>query len=524
MNPDVPNFERRFMNAHRRLRWRAGLRAAIRLLPWLQVAWVAFWLADRFDILPFEWPVLPSALAFLGIAAVALAWAWWRAPAERDAALVLDRCLGTRELVTAAQTDSSHPLVVLARGQAAAALTDDAVAKALPWPGWRTWRGAVFGGAAALLAVFVPWPFLGAGAVPAIAPAVTETAQSIEEELVEMLQEAEGLEGAFAEEALERLEELVQEMQNGEITTTEEAFVALNDFAQELAELEKEDRTGRQLANTVEEMAESPLGADLARALSEADSEAIREALERASEALSAADAQAQAEQRLQERLAEQLDVMSQQMEAIAEMMELEGNLEEAEALRELAEALQEGDVERAQELMESPEMAEASRMVGEMAGDQELRENLNNLLQQSRAQLGGQPQQLGNSEGPGDQTTNRQVGRGESGNPMIRDRNSDETADQQGEFESFYDSQLLDADTLEKMRIAGETGGEGELLSQVGRGLGQDGGLQRSLSAGQGAAAGGGERAMDIEDVPRGYRDLVRSYFRRNPPGNGDQ
>ena len=525
---DPSVFETRFRRALRRLRWRSAVHATASALPWLQAAWLAAFLIQRLG-----YPLLPQAWTLTALAAlllVQLGLRLRRAPAGRSAALVLDRCLGTRELVTAAHEEAaseeprvtSHPFARLARQRAAAALTPDRVTAALPMTPWRGWRPAMLGWVAIVLAPFLPLRQPGVEATEVIDPVVEQTAQTLAEELAPLVAETAAMERPQAEEALERLQELVDEMRQGELPTVDEALVALTRFEETLRELTR-DTAASGFDALVQDLAAEPLAADLAQAMSAADREALRESLQRMGEALTGPEARSEAMQRQIERL--QLRLME-----LADLLAADGEAELADALRELADALAAGKLDEARELLESSEIAGACQAGGDRAGSERLGNQLAELMQLGRFLLGQDPQTLSRTGSPvpslssspsgpypGTATTHLEESGYTAGDPILRDRRSPETAGWQEDFAALYESRLSRGEG-EALHIEGEVGGAGEMLSQTGRGLGVTGEGSLPLRPFGEAAAGAAERATDMESVPLGYRHLVRRYFERNP------
>ncbi len=500
------------------------------MAPWLELAWLGVFLLGRAG-----WPVMPGWLAAAGLATVlvtGLGWRLWRAPSGRDAALVLDRRLGTRELVTAAteSTSGKHPLARLARRRAAIALERSSVATALPFAGWRSWRPAILGGAAVVLAFFLPLRSPGMlAAAEAIDPVLENAAETLAEELEPLIEEIVDSERPEAEEALGRLQELIEEMQTGELETVDDALVAVNRLEQTFREL-SDEAAGEQAGfdQLVEDLGSAPLSADLATAMTDGDRQALREALDRMGEALTGAEARDAAMER-------QMALLEERLSELARLLEQSGESELAAAIRELLEALQQGDLEKAREMLASEEVAGACQAAGEQASDERLGMQLAELLGLGRYLLGQTPAELGSRDGdgggdgtgrgsgphPGTETTHLETRGYATGDPILRDRQTSEAGDWQLEFESRYGSQLERA-SGEDLRVSGRTGEAGELKSQVGRGLGVRG--EGSLPLGAFATPGAldPERAADLESVPLGYRDLVRRYFKRQPtPGD---
>ncbi len=533
------SFERRFRRALRHLKQRSALHAAARIVPWLELGWLAAFVLGRAG-----WPIVSTPWAAAGLAAVLLAGValrLWRAPAGRDAALVLDRGLGTRELVTAAHEAAGerHPFARLARRRATVALTPPAVAAALPFVGWRGWRPAILGTAAVVAALFLPVPPEGAAAARAIEPVVEETAETLARELEPLAEEVAESQRPEAEEALERLRQLIDEMQGGEIETVDDALVAVNRLEQTFREL-SDEAAASGFEELVQGLGAEPLSADLATAMTEGDRQALRESLHRMGEALTGPEARSAALER-------QIEVLKERLSELAGLLEMSGESELAAAVRELLEALEQGDLEKAREMLESAEIAGACKAAGDRAGTESLKGQLAELLGLGRYLLGQGPAGL-DSEGAGSQGSGSQGSRSQgsraatvrkldsrgphpgtetthleaegyaTGDPILRDRQTAETASWEVEFESMWQSRLERGEG-EDLKVSGRTGEAGELLSQAGRGLGMRGEGSLPLKPFAAAGAGDAERAADLESVPLGYRDLVRRYFQRRPP-----
>ena len=520
----TPTFEHRFHRARRRLRGRRVLRTTAKLLPWLQLTWLAVFLGQRFGLIALP-AVQGAAAGLVTILVCGAARSFLRSPKGHDAALLLDRFLGTRELVTAAHEASAkhgHPFHRLTRERAAVALARAADAGLPPLTAWRRWRPAALGLVALfLLALLPPLRQQASASVHQGDPVVEATAKTLAEELAPLTEQAGGIDRPEALEALERLRQLVDEMQRGDLPTVEDALVALNQTEQALASL-RDEMAVDGLDRLVEDMAAEPLGAELARAMTGEDRDALRETLRRMSKALSGAEARDAVAQRQVERLADRFEEM-------AERLEQQGLGELAAKLRELAEALRSGELERARELLESEGVAKACSAAGGQGEGDKLSQELADLLRLGRYLLGQEaPQKLaaeggsgqGRGSGPraGRGSTNREADRSyTTGDPLLRDRQSTRSADRNGQFEALYDSRLADGETSNDIRVLGQVGEAGEMMSETGRGLGVDGGVSLPLRPFAGATAGAPEGAMDLESVPLGYRDLVRGYFRRN-------
>lgn len=536
-------FEPRFHRAERRLRGRAMLRAMAAVLPWLQGAWLLFFVGGRLGFweLPLTWAFALLTVALL----LTTLWSARRAPTGRDAALVLDRRLGTRELVTAAHeaagnisgttagtpngtTTALHPAVELTRGRAAAALAGDAVARALPLTAWGRFRPVLLGFAAALLAFFLPPLGEQASAtLTAPDPAVKDTAEILAEELAPLAAEVAELERPEAKEALARLEEMVEEMRRGALPTSEDALVALAETEEALTDL-RQEMSAEELGDAVQEMGTEPLAADLTAALSEMDRDALRDSLRQMAQAMSSEEARQRGAQ-------QQLASLAEKFDQLADALEQSGRQDLADVVRELARALEAGDLKRAAELLASAEMLAAMEFTAESGTCDRVGNSMAELLQTARYLLGrekptalanqGQSQPgTGSGPMPGTGSTNREVEGYATGNRMLRDRQTTETSSRTGEFEALYESERMAAENLTDVRSQGQMGAEGELLSEEGRALGMEGASSLPLQPFSGSAAGAPERAKDLESVPLGYRGLVREYFERNDQSRNGQ
>ena len=522
-------FEARFRGALRHLRWRSVVHGSAIVLPWLQASWLALFAGRRLGLV--AWPDARILGGLAAILAATLAYRLWRLPGGRDAALVLDRGLGTRELVTAAQEEpalADRSVARLARRRAAAALARPRVKAALPLTGWRGWRPAILGLVAILLAPLVPVRQTGATAAEAIDPVVERTAEQLAEELEPLADDPVLEERPEAAEALARLQEMVEAMRDGEMQTVDEALIAMTRLEETVHQLTRSE-SGRGFDDLVRDLADEPLSADLARAMTEADAQALRESLERLAGALTAPEALQEAMQRQVERLADRLA-------ELAELLAANGERELGEALRELVEALADGDLEKAAELLRSEEVGGACRVGGSQAGGERLSAALAELTQLGRYLLGRDPRG-GRSPGaadvqpfsasgagprPGTTTSDREAASYAAGDPLLRDRRSAATADWQEEFEALYESRLESGGGAD-VRFDGQVGAGGEMLSQTGRGLGVRGGGSLPLRPFATPGAGAEEQGADLESVPLGYRDLVRRYFERRDAATRD-
>jgi hypothetical protein len=508
-------FDDTFHRAERRFRWRAALRAAALALPWLQAAWVAVYVLARFARADLSLPVVLTALTV--VLAAAVAWGVFRSPAGRDAALVLDRRLATRELLTTAYEagawqEGGSPLARLARQRASAALAASAVATALPLVAWRSWRPTWVSTVFVVAAFLLPLPAPEAEATPTVDPAVTRAAAELAQELAPLAEEVTELDRDEAVDALRHFQEVADAMRSGEIATTEAALVALSAMEQELAELREgaaQDSLGdSELTELVRDLGSDPLSAEMARAMTAGDRAALRQALDRMAEAVDAGEARDAARQQELSRLAERL-------ERLARHLDKRGEGELAETLRELAEALRTGDLKRASELLGSEEVALACEKGGRLSKGSNMATTLARLVDLGRFHLGQTPLQGPGAEA-GRGSTNEEVEGKKTGGPNLKNRQSDATSDRQGSFEALYDSRLRRAEDSLDLRVSGQVGEKGELLSEPGLALGTvgEGSLPlRPLPAG---TAGADEQAVDLEDVPLGYRQLIRTYFDR--------
>ena len=532
---DSEQLEQRFRRLVGHLRRRAVLTAAARWLLPLQLVWTAFLVAWRLgwtQTSPFS-AAVPGGLAaiFLGALAVAA----WRSPRAPAAALLADRRLSTRELLTAAaETDPGdrHPLVRQVRRRAREALDPARIGTAFPLTRPAAWRSAFLGLAVLALALLVPAPAEVSAEVP-VDPVVAETAEALAEELEKLADRLDSVDRPQTEDAFQRLEELVEELQSGEVATVEEALVELASFEESLSSM-RQPAAADGLDGLIRDLAAEPMAAELAEAMTEGDAAALREALQGLAESLPASEAEAK--QRRQS-----LDSLAQRFADLAAALDEEGRWAEAALLRQLAEAVRDGDFQRARELLGSSEMAGACQLgvgggrggSGGGGGDSdELGDEIRELAQLARHLLGsGRPRELaragapqdgargrGNGPGPGTDSTHTEGEGYETGDSIVRHRQSGDTSDRTGEFEALYDSRLLDPEDTEDVRTSGEVGEAGAMLSREGRGAGVDGPASLPLRPLSSAAPGAPETATDLESVPLGYRHLVRGYFERAP------
>lgn len=480
-------------------------------------------LADRFRIdLGSPWPVLGAGAA--AVLAWALLRAWMRRPSPLKMALLLDRRLGTREVLAAAVEAgpaASHPLLVEARQRASRALQRPDAAESVRLPGLRSWRAVGLSLLALLLVPLVPG--LVAPPTPAAdpAPQLVEAGEALAEEVKRIAEDLPELMDDETEQVFEQLERLAAELRSGEKTSLEEALLALDQAEQAVRELESKRGAAAQraLGSLLDELEQDPFAGDLARALADGDEAALREALERMARALPADQAEAMAQ-------IEQLQELTERLQRLADQLRELGHEQAAEQLEELIEAIRNYDLDRARELLGTPRMVDTCRALGGALG-RELFEALN----LARYLIGSghiPPLEAGESADgagdgragpfPGTGSTNEQAEGYETGDPLLRNRISDETAERLGRYEALYESHIVEAESWVDVRAPGELGTQGGFSLQEGRALGTAGEAGPAPSVPPFAAPGSAERAAELERVPLGYRGLIRRYFSREP------
>jgi predicted transcriptional regulator len=362
-------------------------------------------------------------------------------------------------------------------------------------------------------------------APPPETPAVVaETGEEIEKALEELRGRLEEEGRPESADLMERLDTLADEMQRGEVTSLEEALAALDRMETQTAALGRDaEEMGRSTGfeEILKELAEDPFTREMSSALASGERRALRRALERMAGAMTGDQARDLLQGRMLERLASRLMEMSR-------MLRMAGESELASILKEAAEALRAGDLDRARELLQSPALLEAlEAAAGQGGGPQsQMARDLSNLIQHARYMLGmgslkplekpGQCEHGGGGPWPGKGSTNEQAGGYITEDPLMRDRQSNETSGMTGDWEALYDSQVLEAESWEDVQASGKVGPSGEVMSEVGRSLGTRGEATLPLRPLAAPAAGRAEGAADLERVPPGYRDMVRRYFQR--------
>lgn len=507
----------------RRLQLSQALRVAFRLLPVLLLGLLVREILARRASLPSGSFAAAAAGGLFVLVVSSVIGAFLGVAGRPAVALLLDRRLGTRELLSAAVDagpGASHPLKREARRRAVALLGSSEARRAFPLV-----RRAELGRAAWPLPLLFLVPLVPAvptgraGSDPPVPRAVTEAGRYL-------AREADALQARLDRQGraeLARLKELARRMERGEVGSRVEALAALERLERSASRGRGPESAGAAapLRAALASLARDPPGADLARGLTGASGEELRRALQRTASTLEKPPWADRA--RDLGRLAERLDAVASELERL-------GEAEAARALRELAGALRRGDVRRARELLASAGVAQACREAGARCdGTAGASRELAELVNAARYLLGdGNPprlqQQTARREddpsanrraGPyaGIGSTNEEGPGYRTGSPVLRDRQSDETSGKTGAWEARYPSEGAKAARWEDVQAKGTLGSEGELVSQPSLALGVAG--TATVSPGRGRAAPGApERAGELERVPIGYRDLVRKYF----------
>lgn len=518
-----PGVERLLDRLVRRFRLSQALHVALRLFPVLLLGLLARELLVRHASLPAG-PFVAAAVGglsvLLGSSAIG---AFLGAAGRQEVALLLDRRLGTRELLSAAVEagpGASHPLQREARRRAAELLESTEARRAFPLA-----RRAALGRALWPLPLLLLAPLVPAASVRR-AEAGKTPSRTVTETGRHLAREADAVQARLDRQGrrdLARLKELARRMERGEVGSRVEALAALERFERSAGQGRRPEDAGDALPlrAALASLARDPLGADLARGMRETSGEELRKALERTATILEKPPWADRA--RDLGRLAEKLDSVASELERL-------GEAEAAGALRELARALGRGDVRTARELLASAGLAGSCRQAGvRCEGAGRASRELAELLNAARYLLGeGNPPRLQTrtvrlDDGPSAQrsagphagvgSTNEKGPGYRTGSPFLRDRQSSETSEKTGTWEARYASEMVKGERWEDVQARGTLGNEGELVSQPSLALGVAGKATVFPGSG-GAVPGAPERAGELERVPLGYRDLVRRYF----------
>lgn len=388
----------RFLShARRRLAMRRGFEAALRSLPWSLGASALVVLALRLGSARQELalePRAPLAIAGLLVALAALGAgvaAALRRFAPEEIALLVDRALDTRERLATATWSRGGDEAERRAAEALEALGARSAAEALPLRP-PAWRGGAGGVAALGLALLLPLPGPPEPPpAPEADPEVQAAAQQVEERVEEL---AEELEERSPPESVERLLEEVGRTAASlqqEPATREEAELALQKLEQRV-QRERDEREAAD-AGALERALSAMEQATLTRRAARAAQRGDLEALERELASLAEAFREGVSFER------RDLDRMSVRLEEAAAELAESSHSELAQQLAEIAKAMQEGDLERAAELLEQLERSGAlDRAADDVAAGLAL-EQTQAMLQQALAQLGrARPDQLGPS------------------------------------------------------------------------------------------------------------------------------
>jgi hypothetical protein len=335
-------------------------------------------------------------------------------------------------------------------------------------------------------------------------------------------------------EAVGKLEQLSSELKHGEVFDRESALLALDEVERALARFSEGRRPGPAGDDAVEsalqQLAADPFGSDLTEAARSGDASRLRDAV------LATANALSSGELSRQER-AEQIEGLGELLREVARELRRNGLIDQAHALDELARALEDGDLERAEELLDSSSMLDAFAGIGERTVDQRVAQDLIEAVNLARYLLGrGKPLPLGAGcsrpgegtagVGPGTGSTNEEAEGFETGEAVLRDRQSDATSDRRGSYESLYEPHIIEAESWVDVQVKAGTGASGSFLSEIGRSAGTGDEATHRTRFLAAPANGSPERAAELERVPPGYRDVVRRYFSRQeqPANQGEE
>ncbi len=472
---------------------------------------------------------------------------------DRDTAFLLDRALGTNEvLVTAlglADRDDARSADVLAAAGRLAA-SEPPLDRALPVRMPRTLRWAPVALLALVGLFFVPRRPPAVAVVDPSDPASVLAAEgeTLEERIAEIRKDTPEI---ALPEQVDALEELAEQMQEGAITP-EAAAERLKEIQESLAASDKERAEAEDLLEDLEKAAEalkeSPATQDLAEALEEGDMEQAATEASKLAEQLQSADpaeraAAAEALQQAGEQLAQSTDPRLQEAgEAMKQAADgAKGSPDGKQGLTpeqagELAKQLQQArDV--GEKLEQSREQIQASQRLNGAA------ERTASALEKPPAGDGqGQPKP-GEGDGDGDgEGEGDGDGEGEGeGRPGERPANAGKghTWEDEGESDALSEHQDADrnsdrtggktADDFQKIYapVRPYQGQGGQIASAPGQ-LDESGHVDQltvrltgsdeqataprlDLPAGYRDAA---TRALTEEEIPPGYRDSVKEYF----------
>ncbi len=517
----------------RRLRLQATLHFAVRiiaaaglLLAPALYATRAGWLSTPIVEL-LAWIAVPLAIA------CALAWCLGARPL-REMALLADRVLSTREVITTAwlsDTSLGHPLVDEAHARALDELRASAPAAHIRlierWPRWL----GVLAGLGVMGALFLPLPpvLTHAGASP------DRVSTSADEERFEALIEP----LAAIEDALSQLDEpevaawrdeiqaLRESLEAEELEGELELLAKLNEYSEGLEELAR--KSDERALSDAESLELGAMDAGELQELAERIAEGEAHLLERTLAGMEQAAANAREDQK---RWAKRLQREAAALRALADDIEKGGDKALADRLRAIADAAESDDTRMLRALVASTIPSDQPCKGGMCSASSTMRE-ASQALDRLRAMLGeGRPQKLSElmarggqgargagrpgppSGMPGTRSTNERDEGGRAGEAVVMDREAPERSSRRGEFEALYESELAEAGSYEDRLVTGELLDESQMLGREVLGFGTAGAPTRAAKLPGRLVESEPTRAADLERVPRGYRELVRRYF----------
>jgi len=503
-------------------------------------------------------PSAAIAVAFTGVG-VAVGFgvaAFWKGLDRRELALLIDRALGTDELlITALHLGESDP----DEGKRLLAELDIDIADLavkLPVSAPRHTPGLALPAVAIAAILMVPTL-----RPPSITPDAKDQVQAEGERLADRIDDFEEEDEAELPEGIEReIAKLASDMQ-GDILEEEEALARLEDlqerlstFADELAEsesmLEDLERAAKELdAKATQELADALRSGDLdaasnaAKDLSESLSEATAEERQQAGESLK--NAGEELSKSNSEALKQAGNAMKETGQQVAEgSKSAEGQAGERP---DGAEAAQSGNEKMSQEQIQqmSEQLAKARELGEQLQSDQKAldrAQKLNGAMEASKQRLGGDSEVASgeSSEGSegseggegGEGGEEGQAGKaGQQAGPnhtwedqgehdagkgqQHEDRNSDSTEGEViDDYEKLYASvRMENADAL-LASVKGQVDENGQIdeLHTKLTGAEEDAtvdGIELPAQYREAAA-----EAMSAEEIPPGYRDAVKQYF----------
>lgn len=517
------------------LRVRSAIRAAATSLPPVILLTAGLLAASRI----FGWSGTVLVIPFVaGAALIACVTAHLIRNGARnriDAALVLDRRIGSREvIVTAIEAGraTASPLAFVARQRAADLLGGTHISSLAPATQWRAWRATVLSVIVMSLAVLVP--IRGRTAPdPTASGALRQAGIELQKEIKPVAERLRPLAAPTAVDTLDRLEEIAEALRTGSLTSQKDALLEIDRIKTTFENLQQQaQKQSRSLdiAKALAELSGDPFAGDLAKALTVGELEQVQRQLDLMSNALPASVAEAASRASDLARLADRLDLLAAALDA-------NGKGDLAQSLRQLAGAIRAGDMSKARELLAAMELVEAFEACGASGScDRQARE-LAELLTlakylasgskppaERQGPAGSEPTSGASGPGAGRGSTNWEDKPHAIGESQLRDRQSDITSEETGHYQQRYESSVTRADGHTDTKIEGVRGSTGSVQFDVVKGPGRRERITLPLPPLGPAHAGAPEPAGDIEKVPLGYRDTVRKYFDRSGASNSSE